>query len=110
MKQTQAVRYKNLLFAEFQTRLAQESQGVLLDVRTPDEFHSGCIPHALNMDVTDNNFYDAITGLDKTKIYFVYCRSGSRSGQACLLLAEQGFTAYNLMGGIGSWQGKIVTP
>lgn len=110
MEKVQTGRHENLPAAEFQSRLRQEPLAVLLDVRTPGEFSCGCIPSALNMDIMDNGFYDALAGLDKTKTYFVYCQKGGRSRQACLIMAEQGFTVYNLIGGMGDWPGNTVTP
>lgn len=102
--------YDNLTAADFQARLSTTPQAVLLDVRTLSEFNSGFIPDAINIDVMSNSFYDDIAELDKSKTYFVYCRSGGRSMQACLSMADAGFTVLNLAGGISSWPGKIVTP
>jgi len=49
--------------------------------------------------------------LDKTKKYYVYCRSGGRSGQACNIMQQMGFgNTYNLIGGIMEWEGPIVMP
>jgi rhodanese-related sulfurtransferase len=101
--------FENLAAAEFQSRLAKEPLAFLLDVRTRDEFNSGHLPNAMNMDVLDDCFTELVTGLDKTKTYFVYCRSGGRSRQACLCMAEQGFSVFNLAGGISSWPGEIVS-
>ena len=99
---------KNLSAFEFQTQLNNDPLAILLDVRTEHEFNSGRIPDAINIDVMSHSFYDDIAALDKTKTYFVYCRSGGRSMQACLSMAELGFTVCNLTGGINSWSGKIV--
>ena len=45
---------------------------------------------------------------DKDKNYYVYCRSGNRSGQACKIMNQLGFkNAYNLIGGMMQWQGEI---
>jgi rhodanese-related sulfurtransferase len=42
--------------------------------------------------------------LDPGKTYVVYCRSGSRSRQACILMYTLGFTnLYNLTGGMKEW-------
>ncbi|MGB2761319.1 MAG: rhodanese-like domain-containing protein, partial [Maribacter stanieri] len=42
-----------------------------------------------------------------TKNYYVYCRSGNRSGQACAIMKNLGFdTAYNLQGGFMNWEGE----
>lgn len=102
--------YDNLTATDFQARLNTTPQAVLLDVRTSGEFNSGFIPEAINIDVMTNSFYNDIAELDKSRIYFVYCRSGGRSMQACLSMADAGFTVLNLAGGISSWPGKIVTP
>ena len=41
--------------------------------------------------------------------YFVYCRSGARSAQACQLMSQLGFTStYNLLGGILEWEGEVI--
>jgi rhodanese-related sulfurtransferase len=49
--------------------------------------------------------------LDKSKNYYVYCRSGARSEQACHLMSQMGFeNTFNLLGGIMQWQGEVVSP
>lgn len=101
--------HHNLPAKEFEELLRNHAKAVLLDVRTPDEFNAGHIPAAVNINVMDNWFVNSVSELDKSIPYFVYCRSGARSGRACLIMAEQGFTVYNLVGGIGSWMGNVVT-
>jgi rhodanese-related sulfurtransferase len=99
--------YEELYSEIFQQRLSDQLGAILLDVRTSDEFNSGKIPGAININVMENSFLEAISKLDKTKSYFIYCLSGGRSGRACAIMANQGFDVYNLVGGIGSWQGQI---
>lgn len=94
----------NLNGSEFKTQFEQSTNAVLLDVRTPDEFNSGHLPSSTNLDIMSFEFRDEITKLDKNKTYFVYCRSGNRSGQACMMMMDLGLKAYNLVGGIGAWQ------
>jgi rhodanese-related sulfurtransferase len=54
------------------------------------------------------NFIDEVDALDKDRPYFIYCRSGNRSGQACQLLESKGFTkTYNLLGGMLEWSGEL---
>jgi rhodanese-related sulfurtransferase len=101
-------RYESLYSAEFERRLNENPDAVLLDVRTAAEFRSERIPDAINIDITDNSFMEKIGELDKTKAYFVYCRSGGRSGQACSIMASEGLTTFNLAGGISNWRGKTV--
>jgi len=98
--------YEDLYTREFQQKLREESHPVLLDVRTPEEFRSERIPGAVNVNIMDSSFIEKISALDKTKTYFVYCRSGGRSGQACAVMAKQGFKVYNLAGGITNWIGE----
>jgi rhodanese-related sulfurtransferase len=51
----------------------------------------------------------AIEQLDPEKSYYVYCRSGNRSGQACAIMNAKGIAkAYNLIGGVMSWEGPLV--
>lgn len=53
---------------------------------------------------------DQIKQLDKNKDYFVYCGSGNRSNQACLVLEHQGFkNIYDLEGGFKAWEGQVET-
>jgi len=54
-------------------------------------------------------FFDKIRNLDKSISYFVYCRSGRRSLEACYMMYEFGFNdVYNLKNGILGWKGEIV--
>lgn len=77
---------------------------IILDVRTPPEFSGGHLENAVNMDYYSSEFIIRLNGLDKTKAYLVYCRSGYRSGQTMELMKLLGFTeVYNMLGGILAW-------
>lgn len=87
----------------------ESKDAVVLDVRTSGEFSSGHIPKAKNIDIMGYDFQGRIANLDKSKSYYVYCRSGGRSGRACQIMKKAGFeNVYNLQSGIGSWRGKVV--
>ena len=90
--------------------LVENPEAVVLDVRTKDEFESGHIPNALNIDLRlGPGFIDKMNALDKNKFYYVYCRSGARSAQAVQVMRDLGFSeTYNLIGGIIDWEGKTV--
>ena len=105
-KQTQMKELAPDAWAELQE---QTLESVILDVRTEEEFESGYIKGALNMDIRGGaDFLASIESLDKSKSYFVYCRSGARSGQACQLMSQMGFSAlYNLDGGVLAWEGDL---
>ena len=48
--------------------------------------------------------------LDKSKNYYVYCKAGARSGQACSVMNHLGFkNTYNLIGGITEWSGEVTS-
>jgi rhodanese-related sulfurtransferase len=93
----------DLSVSEFSNKVA-ETGVITLDVRTPGEFNEGHIEGALLVDFQSGNFENEIASLDKSKTYAVYCRSGSRSGQAVKVMSEAGFTnIYNLNGGVIDW-------
>jgi rhodanese-related sulfurtransferase len=98
--------YENLNGTTFKTKFENAPKAELLDVRTPAEFTEGTIKGARNLDMMSAQFKNALGTLSKDKEYFVFCRSGNRSGSACSLMAEQGLKVYNLAGGIGAWPGK----
>lgn len=77
----------------------------LVDVREPHEhaeFNIGGI--LLPLGKVQTMQVDDIEDL-KNKTVYVYCRSGNRSGQACLILGTMGFTnVINVAGGMLAWQ------
>lgn len=95
---------------EWMEQLEQDTNAVILDVRTPEEIEEGYIPNAINIDFyLGQEFLQELEKLDKSKNYYVYCRTGNRSRQACSLMNTMGIKkAYNLMGGIAEWEGEIV--
>jgi len=89
--------------SEFVNLLADNSNGELLDVRTQEEYDSGHIKGAINIDFRGPDFISKIGELDKSKTYFVYCRSGNRSASAVEIMKENGFNnIVELEGGIVS--------
>ena len=72
---------------------------VIIDVRTPAEFASGHLDGAVNIDVQSPDFAAQIMELDPNGEYFVYCRSGNRSGQAIAQMNQMGFNGENLTNG-----------
>ncbi len=77
---------------------------VILDVRTPEEFATGYIRGAVNLDFKSSEFPGKLDELDKTKTYLVYCRAGGRSAKAMTMMKEKGFQrVYNLRGGVLEW-------
>lgn len=94
------------------SQLEADENAVILDVRTEEECNNGIIPNAINIDIYEGQmFIEKLDSLDKTKNYYVYCRSGARSAKACEAMNNLGFeNTYNLLGGIIEWDGEIVSP
>jgi rhodanese-related sulfurtransferase len=101
--------YQDLTAVEFNNKITDDRNAAILDVRTDGEFRMGHIKGAINIDMLRSDFASRLAKLDKNKTYYVYCRSGNRSGKACTLLKLRGYAAYNLAGGISNWDGNIVT-
>ncbi|MDT0650381.1 rhodanese-like domain-containing protein [Autumnicola edwardsiae] len=90
--------------AQFKKHLL-ETQGVLIDVRTPKEFIEDHIQNARNINFYDSRFMTNVKNLDKDQPVFIYCRSGARSSRAARKMIKQGFTKiYDLKGGFLAWQ------
>ena len=81
-----------------------KNNSILLDVRTEEEFIESKINNSLNIDFYSDNFQKSILSLDKSKTYYVYCRSGRRSLNTVEFMRENGFSkSYNVDGGIIKW-------
>ena len=84
--------------------IASDSEVVVIDLRTPDEYAAGIIDGAVNIDFYDTDFAAQLDSLDKDVHYVVYCRSGNRSGQAMGTFADLGFAEITEVdGGIVDW-------
>lgn len=101
----------NLLQKEWISQLENDKDAVIIDVRTPDEWNDGHIENAINIDIyKGQGFIYLLEELDKEKNYFVYCKAGGRSEQACNIMNQLGFkNTFNLIGGMMEWQGETVT-
>ena len=90
----------------------------VVDVREPQEFASGAIPGAINVPLGRIQ-HEGLAALLKAGIdvdaptLLLVCRSGARSGSACLSLrGALGERAKNLAGGVSAWgsRGLPLTP
>jgi rhodanese-related sulfurtransferase len=100
----------NLSQQDWALQLASDANAVIIDVRTEEECEDGIIPNAINIDIyKGQGFIYHIEALQKDKNYYVYCKAGARSEQACHIMNQLGIeNTYNLLGGIMQWQGEIV--
>jgi rhodanese-related sulfurtransferase len=99
---------QNITVEELKKRLDAGEKLNIVDVREPHEhaeFNIGGILYPLgNIQTMQVDELEAL----KDEEVIVYCRSGVRSGQACMILDTLGFkNTKNLMGGVLAWQEKI---
>lgn len=87
------------------TRLVNDGNAVLLDVREPAEFGGGHLPRAVNVPLGQIASRAGELGKYQGRPVIVYCERGGRSRRAVGALAKLGITdVYNLTGGIQSWK------
>ncbi|MCD2260139.1 rhodanese-like domain-containing protein [Psychroserpens luteolus] len=96
---------------EWTSKLNADENAVILDVRTPEEVALGIIPNAIAIDIyKGQGFIYELEELDKSKNYYVYCKAGGRSAQACSVMNQLGFkNTYNLIGGFNEWKGEVAS-
>jgi len=99
---------QNLDANSFEMQMKGDKDAVLLDVRTQAEHYDARIPNSILLDLMNPHFIDELVKLDKSKSYYLYCRSGNRSYHAGREMAKLGFEkVYNLSSGIIGWNGEI---
>jgi len=98
----------NITVEELKKRIDAGEELHIVDVREPHEnaeFNIGGI--LLPLGQVQTMQIDEIEDL-KDKEVIMYCRSGNRSGQACMFLEMMGFkNTRNLVGGMLAWEEKF---
>ena len=85
-----------------------KDNGVIIDVRTEEEYDEGHIPNSISIPLS--HLDDILTEvIDKDTHLMVYCKSGIRSGNAVQALILMGYTNAVNAGGIIDWKGEIVS-
>lgn len=97
---------QKLSVADYEKKLNETSNEIIVDVRTPEEYQSGHLVNATLINYYDSDFKEQISKLDKSKPVYVYCKAGVRSASAAKILKESGFKeVYDLQGGFDAWSG-----
>lgn len=79
--------------------------GILVDVRTPEEFDAGHLDNATNINWYDEDFAKWFEEFPKDKTVYLYCKKGGRSAKAQEKLQSLGFkNVVNLEGGYDAWK------
>lgn len=90
---------------DFIEQAKADTTAIILDVRTPEEYKEEHLAGAQQLDFLNSEAFDAgIKQLDNTHTYYVYCRSGKRSHNACIKMKKQGLKVFDMEGGILNWK------
>ncbi len=82
----------------------QDTDYILVDVRTAEEYESGHIQDAVNFNFYSESFQNDILSLDKSASIVLYCRTQNRSTKTANYLKENGYKEITVLeGGITSW-------
>ena len=101
------MRIKHVSMDEIVQIMNENTDYIILDVRTIAEYNEGHIPNAIcipNETIGSNTISELP---DKEQLILVYCRSGNRSKQAAEKLKKLGYTNLIEFGGIIDWKGEI---
>ena len=101
--------YRQVSSAEAAAIMEEETDYIILDVRTQEEYETAHIPGAICIPNETIGTEDITELPDKDQLILVYCRSGNRSKQASEKLAKQGYINIVEFGGINSWTGETVS-
>lgn len=102
------VDYKQISTEEAMAMMSEETDYIILDVRTPEEFESGHIKDAINIPNEAIGNTEIAELPNKEQLIMIYCRSGNRSKQASEKLVRIGYTNIVEFGGINTWTDELV--
>ena len=105
----QSMSYTQISMEEAVAMMEKETDYIILDVRTAEEFAQKHIPGAINIPNETIGSEELAELPDKNQLILVYCRSGNRSKQASEKLAALGYTKIYEFGGINDWTGETVS-
>ena len=81
---------------------ARRQDGVLVDVREPDEYAGGHVPGAVLIPMSQ--LANRVGEIDRATPVFVICASGNRSSAMTDLLLSTGINAVSVTGGTSAWE------
>ncbi|MFC4022866.1 rhodanese-like domain-containing protein [Oceanobacillus longus] len=96
---------KEITAIELEQKIINGENVNIIDVRENEEVALGKIPSARHIPL--GQIPEKYTELNKEEHYYMVCRSGGRSNNACAFLEEEGYDVTNMAGGMMSWEGEI---
>ncbi len=99
--------YNHLSMQEAVQMMKTESDYLIVDVRTREEYDKKHISNAILVPIADirEGKLDALP--DKDQLLLLYCRTGRRAEDAAILLAKRGYSKVYEFGGILNWEGEV---
>lgn len=88
--------------------ISENSDFIILDVRTEEEYNEGHIPDSILIPYTELEEKASSLLPDKSATILVYCRSGRRSNIAAETLFDLGYKNIYDFGGIIDWEYETV--
>ena len=107
-KETQKNSYKQISGADAYALMQSESNYIIIDARTQEEFDQGHIENAILIPEYEIDQKAPNLLPDKEQLILVYCRSGRRSKIAAEALVNLGYTNVKEFGGIIDWESETV--
>ncbi|HAM80657.1 rhodanese-like domain-containing protein [Ornithinibacillus bavariensis] len=96
---------KEITAKELEQKLTAGEKLTIIDVREDDEVATGKIPGAKHIPL--GQIPERLGELDKNEHYYMVCRSGGRSSNACEFLIQNGYNVTNMVGGMLAWEGEM---
>ena len=101
--------YRQITAKQAAELMETETDYIILDVRTQEEYEDKHIPDAVCIPNETIGSAEIPELPDKDQLILVYCRSGNRSKQAAGKLVSLGYTNIVEFGGINSWPGETAS-
>ena len=108
MTVTENLGYEQITGEQAKKLMDTESDYVIIDARTTEEFNEGHIEGAILIPEYEIGDRAEAELPRKDQLILVYCRSGRRSKIAAQALVDLGYTNVKEFGGIIDWQYDIV--
>lgn len=95
---------KEITAEELEQKITAGQKLHIIDVREKEEVAEGKIPDAKHIPLGE--IPQHLSEIDENEHYYIICRSGGRSSNACRFLIQKGYDVTNVEGGMLNWKGK----
>ncbi|MCK6650030.1 MAG: rhodanese-like domain-containing protein [Bacteroidia bacterium] len=104
-KHSTSFQYEELMVAEYEQKMANTGNAIIVDVRTNKEYAKSHINNAINISYFGGDIKKYIDTLDKSKPVFIYCQTQHRSPLTAKIMKKKGFKhVIDLKGGFVKWE------